>query len=98
MANTETARIKKDAIGNILVDQTGHVTCISEGGLEFQFPYKEIDFNCDNILCTVDDKEILTQIAKSDRTDFAKSLLHTLVSKETTICVQELLLQILIAD
>lgn len=31
MANIETARIKTDSTGNILVDKTGHVTCISEG-------------------------------------------------------------------
>jgi hypothetical protein len=32
MADTEeTASIKKDNMGNILVDQNGYVTCISEG-------------------------------------------------------------------
>lgn len=27
----ETARIRKDAVGNILVNKDGNVTCISEG-------------------------------------------------------------------
>ncbi|XP_011883732.1 PREDICTED: uncharacterized protein LOC105570890 [Vollenhovia emeryi] len=58
MMENETANIQRDAVGNIIIDENGYVTCISEGGLQFQLCYDEINFSCDSITCTVDNKSI----------------------------------------
>ncbi|XP_011700955.1 PREDICTED: uncharacterized protein LOC105457789 [Wasmannia auropunctata] len=62
MANKqEIGNIKTDIAGNIVVED-GYVTCVSEGGLEFQLLYEEIDFNCDSMSCTFDNTDILIRL------------------------------------
>lgn len=51
----------RDAIGNILVNKKGYVTCICEG-LQFQVLYKEIDFSCDTLECIVNNSSIFIQL------------------------------------
>ncbi|XP_024891333.1 uncharacterized protein DDB_G0286591-like [Temnothorax curvispinosus] len=57
--DNEIGRIQKDERGNILVDANGNVTCYTEGGLQFAISYKDLDFSCDTLNCTVDNKNIL---------------------------------------
>ncbi|RLU22219.1 hypothetical protein DMN91_006600 [Ooceraea biroi] len=61
----EMANLRTDAVGNILVDENGFATCISEGGLQFQIAYNEIDFTCDTIHCFFDNKELIIPLHKN---------------------------------
>jgi len=35
-----------------------YILYIFAGGLEFQMLYEDMDFNCDSIYCTIDNKDI----------------------------------------
>ncbi|KYN22248.1 hypothetical protein ALC57_05359 [Trachymyrmex cornetzi] len=58
----ERAYMQKNAAGEVVVDQNGYIKCLSEGGLKFKLLDKEIDFNCDNICCTIDNRDIFIQL------------------------------------
>ncbi|XP_071631815.1 uncharacterized protein [Temnothorax longispinosus] len=77
MEDQEFAVISKDSSGNILVDVNGFVTCTLEGGLQFQVPYKEIDFTCDGLECTVDNRKVYVKLHETTN--------NTSINKENII-------------
>ncbi|KAM0725434.1 hypothetical protein ACS0PU_008920 [Formica fusca] len=62
MEKRADAYIKRDAAGNILVDINGNITCESKEGVIFQLKYKDIDFSCDTVQCTVEDQLVFIKL------------------------------------
>ncbi|XP_032682470.1 uncharacterized protein LOC116849438 [Odontomachus brunneus] len=63
--NRKNGTILRDAIGNIIVNDEGNVTCVSEGGLQFHVPYNDIDLNCETLECRIENDLIYIPLSHS---------------------------------
>ncbi|XP_032688001.1 uncharacterized protein LOC116852095 isoform X2 [Odontomachus brunneus] len=62
MEDRDIVEIKRDQSGNILIDNNGNIMCESKEGTLFHLQYKDIDFTCDTVQCTVDNKIIFIKL------------------------------------
>ncbi|XP_071578357.1 uncharacterized protein [Temnothorax nylanderi] len=92
MEEQEFAVLSKDSSGNILVDVNGFVTCTFEGGSQFQVPYKKIDFTCDGLECTVDNRKVYVKLHETtDNTSINKENIISppVIQNENNTIIQE---------